>query len=44
MTDALLGMDKDAEGRTLLAELMIDRFILASSSLYDGVLRNLDRR
>ena len=27
MTDALLTMDKDPEGRGLLAELMLDRFI-----------------
>lgn len=37
MTDVLLAMQDDPEGRTLLAELMIDRFILAPSSLYDSV-------
>lgn len=44
MTEALLTMDKDAEGQTLLAELMLDRFITAPSSLYDTVRLNLDRR
>ncbi len=44
MTDALLTMDKDAEGRALLAELVLDRFITAPSSLYDGVRLNPDRR
>jgi hypothetical protein len=37
-------MDKDSEGRALLAELMLDRFITAPSSLYDNVPLNLDRR
>ncbi len=44
MTDALLGMEKDAEGRALLAELMLDRFITAPSSLYDNVRLTTDRR
>ena len=44
MTEALLTMDKDSEGRALLAELMLDRFITAPSSLYDNVPLNLDRR
>jgi phosphonate transport system substrate-binding protein len=44
MTEALLTMDKDPEGRTLLAELMLDRFITAPSSLYNNVRLNLDRR
>jgi len=44
MTEALLTMDKDAEGHALLAELMLDRFITAPSSLYDNVRLNLDRR
>ena len=43
MTEALLTMDKNLEGRALLAELMLDRFITASSSLYDNVRLNLDR-
>ena len=43
MTEALLTMDKDTEGRALLAELMLDRFITAPSSLYDNVRLNLDR-
>ena len=42
MTEALLTMDKDTEGRALLAELMLDRFIAAPSSLYDNVRLNLD--
>lgn len=44
MTDALLTMDKDPEGRALLARLMLDRFITAPSSLYDTVRLNIDRR
>ena len=44
MTEALLTMDKDPEGQALLAELMLDRFITAPSSLYDNVPLNLDRR
>ena len=44
MTEALLTMDKDPEGHALLAELMLDRFITAPSSLYDNVPLNLDRR
>jgi ABC-type phosphate/phosphonate transport system substrate-binding protein len=44
MTEALLTMDKDPEGHALLAELMLDRFITAPSSLYDNVHLNLDRR
>ena len=44
MTEALLTMDKDPEGHALLAELMLDRFITAPSSLYDNVRLNLDRR
>jgi phosphonate transport system substrate-binding protein len=34
MTEALLTMDKNPEGQALLAELMLDRFITAPSSLY----------
>lgn len=37
MTEALLTMDRDPDGRALLAELALDRFIAASPSLYDGV-------
>jgi phosphonate transport system substrate-binding protein len=37
MTDALLAMDKDPEGRALLSDLALDGFTRASSSLYDGV-------
>lgn len=44
MTEALLTMETDAEGRALLAELMLDRFITAPSSLYDNVPLNIDRR
>src|SRR5450830_1042890 len=44
MTEALLTMDKNPEGQVLLAELMLDRFITAPSSLYDNVRLNLDRR
>jgi phosphonate transport system substrate-binding protein len=44
MTEALLTMDKNPEGRALLAELMLDRFITAPSSLYDNVRLNRDRR
>jgi len=43
MTDAFLGMDKDPEGRTLLSELMLDRFIPADPHLYDNVHLTLDR-
>lgn len=43
MTDALLSMDKDPEGRALLAELALDGFVSASSSLYDGVRLTIDR-
>lgn len=44
MADVLLTMDKNPEGRALLGELMLDRFITASSSLYDGVRLSSDRR
>jgi phosphonate transport system substrate-binding protein len=44
MTDALLGMEKDPEGRSLLADLMLDRFITAPSTLYDNVRLTTDRR
>ena len=44
MTEALLNMDKDPDGRALLAELMLDRFISAPPSLYDSVRLNPDRR
>jgi phosphonate transport system substrate-binding protein len=37
MTDALLTMDQDPDGRALLADLALDRFISASPTLYDGV-------
>lgn len=43
MTEALLTMDQDPDGRVLLGELMLDRFITAPSSLYDNVRLNLDR-
>ena len=42
MTDALLTMDQDPDGRTLLAQLMLDRFIAAPPSLYDDVHLNVD--
>lgn len=44
MTDALLGMESDSEGKALLAELMLDRFITAPSSLYDNVRLTTERR
>ena len=44
MTDAFLTMDKNPEGRALLAELMLDRFITALSNLYDNVRLNIRRR
>jgi len=44
MTDAFLTMDKNPEGHALLAELMLDRFITAPSSLYDNVRLNIRRR
>jgi len=44
MTKALLTMDKDPEGRKLLNELMLDRFVAGTPSLYDNVPRNPDRR
>lgn len=44
MTEALLTMDQDAEGRSLLADMMLDRFISATPSLYDSVKLKLDRR
>jgi phosphonate transport system substrate-binding protein len=43
MLSALLGMDGDTEGRLLLEELLLDRFVIAPSSLYDGVRANLDQ-
>ena len=42
MTDALLTMDQDPDGRALLAQLMLDRFIAAPPSLYDDVHLNID--
>jgi phosphate/phosphite/phosphonate ABC transporter binding protein len=44
MTDALLTMDNDPEGRALLAELMLDRFITEPAGLYDSVHFNSDHR
>jgi phosphonate transport system substrate-binding protein len=44
MSEALLTMDGDPEGRALLTELALDRFITAPSSLYDNVRLNIDRR
>lgn len=44
MTEALLTMDKDPEGRALLSELVLDRFISAPASLYDGVRINPEPR
>ena len=43
MTDVLLQMHTDAEGRVLLDELLLDRFTTASSSLYDGVRANVEQ-
>jgi phosphonate transport system substrate-binding protein len=44
MSEALLTMDTDAEGRALLMELALDRFITAPLNLYDNVRLNPDRR
>lgn len=44
MTDALLGMENDPEGKALLAELMLDRFTTAPSNLYDNVRLTTGRR
>lgn len=44
MSKALLTMDEDPEGRILLMELALDRFISAPSSLYDNVRLNIDHR
>ena len=44
MTDALMTMDYDPDGRKLLDELMLDRFTIASPELYDSVRHNLDQR
>lgn len=44
MSDALMTMDYDAEGRALLNELMLDGFISVTPDLYDDVHANLDRR
>lgn len=43
MSDVLLGMHTDSEGRVLLDELLLDRFITAASSLYDGVRANVEQ-
>ncbi len=43
MHEALLGMENDPEGRSLLSELMLDRFINAPSSLYDNVPLPVER-
>lgn len=44
MTEALLTMEKDPEGRALLTELALDRFITTPASLYDNVRLTIDRR
>jgi phosphonate transport system substrate-binding protein len=44
MTDALLTMDQDPDGRALLDELVLDRFTAASSDLFDSVRLNPERR
>ena len=44
MINALLTMDKDPEGRKLLHELMLDRFVAGTSSLYDNVPLHPDHR
>ena len=43
MTDALMTMEYDPEGRKILDDLMLDRFAEANRSLYDGVRANLER-
>jgi phosphonate transport system substrate-binding protein len=37
LRDAFLNMDKDRRGQELLAEFMIDRFIVPDDSIYDSV-------
>lgn len=44
MTEILLTMDQDPEGRALLDELVLDRFTVAAPSLFDGVNLNPERR
>ena len=44
MTNALLTMDQDPEGRALLDELVLDRFTAASPDLFDSVRLNPERR
>ena len=44
MTDALMTMDYDPEGRAILADLMLDGFEKVSPNHYDDVRANIDRR
>jgi len=44
MTDALMTMDYDPEGRALLADLMLDGFEKVSPDHYDGVRANIEHR
>ena len=37
LRDIFLNMDKDSRGQELLAEFMIDRFIVPDDSIYDSV-------
>ena len=43
MTNAFLGMNKDPQGRALLSQLMLDRFISGDTHLYDNVPIEVDR-
>jgi phosphonate transport system substrate-binding protein len=44
MKTALLDMNKDPEGRALLSQLMLDRFVPGNPHLYDDVPVKIDRR
>lgn len=44
MTDALMTMEYDKEGRTILDDLMLDRFTEGTPAMYDGVRANFERR
>lgn len=44
MTNAFLSMNKDPQGRTLLSQLMLDRFIPGDPHLYDNVPIEVDHR
>ena len=44
MTNAFLDMNKDPQGRALLSQMMLDRFIPGNPHLYDNIPVQLDRR